>query len=62
MALRGEHSSLLSAATLEEMKARVPRLQTATVKGHGHAPILHLAGIPDILTKFFASVDKARHP
>ncbi|WP_394688617.1 alpha/beta fold hydrolase [Hoeflea sp.] len=61
MALRGEHSSLLSQETLDEMKARVPSLQTITVKGHGHAPILHLSGIPKILGEFFASVDKAHN-
>ena len=60
MALRGEHSTLLSPETLDEMKDRVPALQTHTVAGHGHAPILHLSGIPDILTRFFASVDKQR--
>lgn len=59
LALRGEHSTLLSETTLAEMKSRVPKLQTATVAGHGHAPILHLSGIPAILTKFFASVDKS---
>lgn len=60
MALRGEHSTLLSNETLIEMKARVPALQTFTIEGHGHAPILHLAGIPDILNRFFVSVDKHR--
>ena len=61
LALRGEHSTLLSAETLMEMKARVPSLQTVTIPGHGHAPILHLSGIPEILGKFFASVDKQAH-
>ena len=60
MALRGEHSTLLSSETLIEMKNRVPSLQTTTIRGQGHAPILHLSGIPDILSKFFASVDKQR--
>jgi pimeloyl-ACP methyl ester carboxylesterase len=60
MALRGEHSTLLSSDTLSEMKNRVPSLQTVTIPGHGHAPILHLSGIPQILTKFFASVDQQR--
>lgn len=60
MALRGAHSTLLSPETLDEMKDRVPALQTHTVAGHGHAPIMHLSGIPDILTRFFASVDKHR--
>jgi pimeloyl-ACP methyl ester carboxylesterase len=60
LALRGEHSTLLSAQTLDEMKARVPHLETHTIEGHGHAPILHLSGIPELLTRFFASVDKTR--
>ncbi|WP_342868566.1 alpha/beta hydrolase [Hoeflea sp. AS60] len=60
LALRGEHSTLLSAHTLIEMKNRVPSLETITIPGHGHAPILHLSGIPDILTRFFAAVDKQR--
>ena len=60
LALRGEHSTLLSADTLIEMKNRVPSLQTETIAGHGHAPILHLSEIPQILTRFFASVDKKR--
>lgn len=62
MALRGEHSTLLSSDTLIEMKNRVPSLQAVTIAGQGHAPILHLSGIPEILTRFFASVDKHRHP
>lgn len=61
MALRGEHSTLLSAGTLIEMKRRVPSLETVTIPGHGHAPILHLSGIPAILSRFFAAVDKKRH-
>ncbi|MCY0095805.1 alpha/beta fold hydrolase [Hoeflea ulvae] len=60
MALRGENSTLLSSDTLIEMKNRVPSLQTATIPGQGHAPILHLSGIPEILRQFFASVDKQR--
>jgi len=62
MALRGELSTLLSSDTLIEMKNRVSSLQAVTIAGQGHAPILHLSGIPEILSKFFASVDKHRHP
>lgn len=58
LALRGEHSTLLSHETLMAMKVRVPSLQTFTIPGHGHAPILHLSGIPQILSQFFASVDR----
>lgn len=60
LALRGEHSTLLSSNTLIEMKNRVSSLQTVTIAGQGHAPILHLSGIPGILIKFFAAVDKQR--
>ncbi|OCW58005.1 hydrolase [Hoeflea olei] len=62
MVLRGEHSSLLSDETVEEMKQRVPTLRSATIAGHGHAPILHLSGIPEMLRGFFAEVDRQRHP
>ena len=60
MAIRGENSTLLSLLTLEQMKQRVPAMQTETIPGQGHAPILHLSGIPQILTGFFASADKQR--
>ena len=40
LAIRGEHSDVLSAKTLEEMRARHPRLETFTVRGQGHAPLL----------------------
>ena len=40
LAIRGEHSDILSAKTLEEMRTRHPRLDTFTVRGQGHAPLL----------------------
>ena len=40
LAIRGEHSDILSAKTLEEMRARHPRLDVFTVRGQGHAPLL----------------------
>lgn len=58
LALRGEHSTLLSQATLDEMRVRVPGLETHIVPGHGHAPILHLAGLPELLARFFTAADK----
>jgi pimeloyl-ACP methyl ester carboxylesterase len=38
--LRGEHSDLLSAATIEEMKTKNPSLDAKTVAARGHAPFL----------------------
>lgn len=44
MVVRGEHSSLLSMATVEEMARRHPGLVAVTAPGQGHAPLLHLDG------------------
>lgn len=52
MTIRGANSQLLSAATLAEMKARRPDMRVETVEGHGHAPIPHLAGLPQKVTAF----------
>jgi pimeloyl-ACP methyl ester carboxylesterase len=38
--LRGEHSDILSPASIEEMSRRHPALRSHTVPGHGHAPLL----------------------
>jgi pimeloyl-ACP methyl ester carboxylesterase len=40
LAIRGELSDILSAATLERMQREVPGLDTVTVKRTGHAPTL----------------------
>ncbi len=40
LVLRGEHSDILSAATVEEMRRRHPALVALTVNGQGHAPLL----------------------
>lgn len=56
MVIRGENTALLSVETLEEMRRRHPRMTTLTVPGQGHAPILHLDGIPDRIGAFLSSV------
>lgn len=49
LAIRGENSQLLSAATLEEMGRRHKTMRTVTVAGQGHAPLLHHRDVfPDI--------------
>ena len=40
LVLRGEHSDILSGRSLREMGRRHPRLESMTVPGQGHAPLL----------------------
>ena len=40
LVLRGEMSDILSETTVGEMRLRHPNLETRTVKGQGHAPLL----------------------
>jgi pimeloyl-ACP methyl ester carboxylesterase len=40
LAIREENSDLLSERTLEDMRRRHPRLESVTVAGQGHAPLL----------------------
>lgn len=40
LVIRGEHSDILSAATLEEMLRRHPNCASITIPGEGHAPLL----------------------
>jgi pimeloyl-ACP methyl ester carboxylesterase len=60
LALRGEHSDILSPATLEEMRRRHPRLEAVTISGQGHAPLLKdarsLRTIADFLERTDAEV------
>ncbi|MDR6757287.1 pimeloyl-ACP methyl ester carboxylesterase [Mycoplana sp. BE70] len=53
LAIRGEHSRLLSEATLREMARRHPAIRRCTARGQGHAPLLHkpdaFAAIADFL-------------
>ncbi|WP_336621027.1 MULTISPECIES: alpha/beta fold hydrolase [unclassified Sinorhizobium] len=52
MVVRGERSTLLSEATVEEMKRRHPKLMAVTVVGQGHAPLLHLDGPRQAIAAF----------
>jgi pimeloyl-ACP methyl ester carboxylesterase len=52
LVIRGANSSLLSAATLDEMARRHPDCQTVTVEGQGHAPLLETGDLPAIIAAF----------
>lgn len=56
MTVRGANSALLSRETLEAMAERHGAMQAVTVDGQGHAPILHLAEVPDRIRAFLAPV------
>jgi pimeloyl-ACP methyl ester carboxylesterase len=58
LAIRGENSKLLSAATLAEMARRHPGCRTLIVEGQGHAPLLETAGLPGIIGDFIARAEK----
>ena len=59
MAIRGENSDLFSAATLAEMQDRHPGLDTLTVAGEGHAPLLRDAPTLERLRAFFERCDRS---
>jgi pimeloyl-ACP methyl ester carboxylesterase len=65
LAIRGEHSDVLSTKTLDEMRARHPRLDTFTVRGQGHAPLLRDPPTQSAIQAFLQRADRetgARKP
>ncbi|MBA3448474.1 MAG: alpha/beta hydrolase [Pseudaminobacter sp.] len=60
LAIRGENSKLLSAQTLEEMARRHPRIQTITVEGQGHAPMLETGDLPARIASFIEAAEPKR--
>lgn len=52
MLLRGEHSTVLSKKTVEEMVLRHPDMQVMDIAGQGHPPLIHTAGIPQAIEAF----------
>ena len=57
LAIRGEHSDILSEPTLAEMAARHPRLTAMTVRGEGHTPLLKDEGSIAVIAEFLARTD-----
>jgi pimeloyl-ACP methyl ester carboxylesterase len=62
MVLRGEHSDLLSAATVQEMQARHPNMTPVLIRNEGHAPLLLDRFSQRLIADFFASADKSWQP
>lgn len=52
LVIRGENSSLLSIATVDEMLKRHGSAAALPAPGQGHAPLLHLPGIAEKVTDF----------
>jgi pimeloyl-ACP methyl ester carboxylesterase len=57
LTLRGENSDILSAKTVEGMRARHPRLETFSVPGQGHAPLLRDAPTISAVAAFLMRAD-----
>ncbi len=55
--VRGEHSDLLSSATVEAMKQKNAELDATTIPKRGHAPFLDEALAKEALLRWLARVD-----
>ena len=61
LAIRGENSKLFGAATLEAMAERHPDLDSITVEGKGHAPLLETGDLPQRIAAFIERADRRKH-
>jgi pimeloyl-ACP methyl ester carboxylesterase len=62
MAIRGENSDILSAATLARMEAEHPRLVKVEVAGEGHPPLLVRRALLDRIAGFIAAAEGTAPP
>ena len=59
LAIRGERSDLLSTGTLQAMAEAHPRMESITIEGHGHAPLLRQPPLLARIADFVAGIDGA---
>jgi pimeloyl-ACP methyl ester carboxylesterase len=59
LAIRGELSDILSAATLKRMKAEIPDMDLCTVTGVGHPPTLEEPEAQEAIARWLAKVETA---
>jgi pimeloyl-ACP methyl ester carboxylesterase len=57
MVIRGEYSKLLTPQTVEHMREQRPALLYVPAQGQGHAPLLHLGGLPRQILDFLRDAD-----
>lgn len=60
LAIRGQNSRLLSERTLAEMARRHPALQTVTVAGQGHPPLLESGDLPWTIAAFIDAAEAGK--
>lgn len=58
LAIRGEHSDILSVETFQAMRHRHPSIETWTVRGQGHAPLLRDRATGIAIADFLLRVDQ----
>ncbi len=60
MVVRGANSDLLSAETVEAMKARAPAMEVLVIPGQGHAPLLAEPDVIERIVQFVGKCDAVR--